>query len=329
MPKPIILLDHHFRSASKRFITENFEHLKRLGYQKILLELNFDYPLSDFKRDIISCIETLPKHTAAYKMNQAMFALLNTIESQSMSLSCIDPESLAVAAQFQKLVSLTKSGSPERAKLIAAREAATKKRDEFMAKEIAKAVEKNDGGVIMLVGFQHLELIRLLSAGAQEYAYVLCTDSTEDTPIPMPGMLDKSLDEWLSLYDTGARTTYYSGASVSFFDLATPPSFYEIEANCRLSELSVCKHVPAVGLDLNRGLETELDYTHDEAYIVMGSKACEDKATEAALTAKIRGQFPGLSFFVTPTSTGTQVSIPAINCKEAQTIIAHASGRKM
>lgn len=306
MPKPLIILDHHFLNASKEFLIRHFSELKALGYQKILFEMNQEISLSDFKQHLKKMVRTSGPDETTDIFFQSLHRLFDAIEAFGFACEFIDPESMAVAQSFDRYLRSIKDPS-ELAKVKALRERATAERDVYMSSRILAESARLSGAVIAFVGFKHTELLKRLTAAGLEHVAVLFDDCRAHTP-KIWGEKTSETREWSLMSDPRYRHAHYA-QDVMYLDWAREESvpFYVVKAQLGLIPLKACVYPSLVAQQLAASLEVEPELRVDESYHVQAYLPIE-------LEVKIKATYPSLRFF----QTKDTLCIPGINLAEQQ-----------
>jgi len=323
MPKPILLLENHAQSGARRFVADHIVSLKRLGYTKVLFEMNSEISPASFKKqcsDALS-IPGLPKTSRIYLSSKALMDMIIALEKNHIPYDFIDPETQAEAVRINGLIHAAQTASA-REHVRIERRLATQRRDITMAQIIKHEIALNKGGVIFLCGFEHVTLLQELKRIDPNCMYrpTIFTDTRENVPLLAPGMRDDELDRWISLEDKLTRDRFY-GADVRFFDMAEAPSFDALERGCELSDYKPCREIPTVGRYFNTAMQLPFIYTTDEAYVLSASIEVDNPADEEATRTKILKTFPGLSFFSRQDHGKASLHIPGRNLPENHAVL--------
>lgn len=298
MPKPLLILDHHYLDASKDFLVTHFRALRALGYEKILFEMDKEISFSDFKRQM-NALAKLPGPSGSVdQLVQSMSKLMDAIEANDFVCEFIDPESLEVAQIFDRDLRQVKTQA-EFERVRSARERATYARDVDMAKRILAESERLSGAVISFVGFKHIELLRRLRLAGLDYVALMVDDSSAHRLEVLPGVMGLEHGEWLMMSDSSYRRAHY-GQDITYLDwgIAKSTPFYLLKAELGLSKLSDCPHRPLVAEVFGPEIELKMDESyHLQAYMAQ------------ARQAEVQMRFPGLGFF----KTEDKLCIPGIN----------------
>ena len=316
MPKPLILLEQHFGTGARSFISEHAMELKALGYTKFLLEMNSEVSHNQVKQEIQMIMSIHDPATMMHRATKAMGEMLMALEKNGIVCEFIDPETRAQATQnTAQLKAAYFSGST--AKFQAATELTnqnTKKRDQKIIKTILQQTAEHQGGVIYMGGFMHVHLVQELEQSAHDYRFVMFADSREECDIH--GVTNPNASTWTNLYNADFRENYYK-TNVIFFNMAYDNclSFEAIEAACQLTESRILEEdeLPQVARDFEH-LMPGHEYTVDEHHVVTASKQfCHP---QAAVESFVRAGF-GIRFFMTKEPNGTtRVDVPGLNLKE-------------
>ncbi len=242
MPNPILFLENHNQSGTRRFIADNIPALKKLGYTKFLLEMNREISPAELKQQCNDLLSSLivPKSSSTYLAIKALTDLLIVLEEQGISYDFIDPETQAEALAIAQAFSAAKVDS-ERKRLEAVRKKATLRRDKEMAQIIKREAEVYEGGIFFLGGFEHTTLVQELKQidPNRQYSPVVCINRDESTPTISPGGIDMSFDCWMNLQNEAYREEFY-GSKVHLINMAEKPS---LEACSRIYEFIEYRHV--------------------------------------------------------------------------------------
>ena len=323
MPKPIILLENHAQSGARRFVADHIVSLKRLGYTKLLFEMNSEISPASFKKQCSDAllIPGLSKTSRIYLSSKALMDMITALEENHIPYEFIDPETQAEAIRINGLLRAARTEAT-REQVRIERRLATQRRDLTMAQIIKREVALNEGGVIFLGGFQHVTLLQELKRIDPDGMYrpTIFTDTRENVPILAPGMRDGELDRWISIHDKPTRDRFYN-ADVHFFDMAKATSFDDLERRVELSDYKPCREIPTVGQYFNTTMQLPFTYTVDEAYVLSASIEVVTSADEEATRTKISKTFPGLSFFSSQVGGKTALNIPGLNMLENRAVL--------
>ncbi len=324
MPNPLVILENHYdTTAAKKFIINNAGNLKSLGYKKVLLEVPKEHSPASYKSQLKRCVvlgQQNPNSLEASTMAHAkpMLEMLETLDKYQIPYEFIDPRSESddqkmLLEAMQKFRSGGyKSEQEMKEQLIAANIAKAKVRDRDMSSTYTQQAKENDGGVIFHGGFMHKELVTFLQTNSPNCRYAIFNNSLEKLPIvgdPQSGLRQT----WSQLSDDAFRNQFF-GAHVSYFDLATNPSFLLIESACRLTTSESCFE-PAAGRYLSQSTKQKYSYVIDKEYVVSASTNVDNGDVEK-VASTIKNRFPGLRFFTEKELTTTSLSIPGINLPE-------------
>lgn len=306
MPKPLIILDHHFLNAAKEFLIQHLSALKALGYQKILFEMNQEISLPDFKAHLKKMVSITGPDEASDIFFQSLNRLFDAIETFGFDCEFIDPESLTVAQSFDHHLRSIKDPA-ELARVKTLRERATAERDVYMSSRILAESARLSGAVIAFVGFKHTELLKRLTAASLEHVAVLVDDTRSHKP-KMMGKQAAESREWSLMSDQAFRHAHYA-QDVIYLDWAIQKvaPFYVVKAQLGLSPMKACEHHSLVAQRLAASLEVEPEFRVDESYQVQAYLPID-------LDVKIKAKHPGLRFF----QTKDRLCIPGINLVEQQ-----------
>jgi hypothetical protein len=309
MPYPLVILEHHFTTGPRKFITENAHILKKMGYTKFLIELNSEIPPEVVKQQLRMILSN-PAASAYHISSKALLDMLTALEKNHIPYEFIDPETQEEAnKQNIKLKQAAIKGNLTEA--MAYRQQLTDARDDIMAPKLIKESALNNGGVVFLVGFCHKNLVKLLELERSNYfRYAMFVDSSKDQ-ISYNSSTENS--NWNAMPDEDFRTQFYN-ANIRFIDLATKPSFELIEAECKLMSYKVCDK-PAVGEYLSKATKQEYNFTIDDHFVVTASTSIEKKKLQETVV-RIKKDFPGLRFFTEQRDAQTFLNIPGINLPE-------------
>jgi hypothetical protein len=303
MPKPLIILDHHYLSAPQEFLITHFSELKKLGYKKILLEMDQNISFANLKLNLNQALKPSGHFSPADKLLYSLRNLLNAIEENEFICEFIDPESMTEAEKFDKAVSRAKD-QIELKRIRELREQTTRVRDEYMAKRVLAESVSLEGAVITFVGFKHIELLRQLTASGLDHVALLVDDSVARNFDVLPGTSGLEKHEWLQMSNPAFRDEHY-GQSVNYLDWvkAKTVPFFALKAMLKLTHEFECHHRPLVADAISSDAILKIDEAHHvQAYL--------PKDQEKGILTK----FPGLVFF----KMNDQLCIPGINLQQQQ-----------
>lgn len=326
MPISLVILENHSSTAAKEFIINNAVNLKNLGYKKILFEVPKEHTPTSYKSQLQSCViegERKPGSPEAMMMVHAkpMLELLNTLDRNQISYEFIDPQTESgnqnMIMKAMKKLQQGLSIDDMKKQLAANNEANAKIRDKEMSVKVIQDDKEHNGAVIFLGGFMHKELVGFLKNDSSDYRSVIFDDSQKKYPVRDAQAESHKL--WSQLADSKFRNQFY-GTKVSFFDLATKPTFEIIEAISQLTSLKFCPE-STVGNYLNQSTNREFECVIDEHYVVSASAQVDNEKVQSVVN-KIEKNFPGLRFFNEKNLTSTLITIPGINLPENHDLLA-------
>lgn len=311
MPNPLIILDSHVSVASKQFMTENIQLLKNMGYKKVLIEMNREVSPEAFKQQLKAALNA-PSDHPLFKSSKELLRMIISLEQHNIPYEFIDPETPLEAGKIDKMIQdAAKTGDTSHA--MAYRDERTIARDQIMAPETIRQTKLHEGGIIVLIGYQHTHFVRALELKQPKaYRFAIFLNNSIDAAA-LSRIHPTAKKEWVDMADETFRDQFYS-AKVSYFDMGLKPSFEMIKAKCRLTN-TISNETPLIGDYLNRATGQAFNYELDDDFVLTAKATMTTAPLEATLQC-IKKEFPTLRFFTEKTEKQTVLTIPGVNLPE-------------
>ncbi len=324
MLRPFIVLENHSNRGAREFIAKHIQELKKLGYKKLMLEMDKTVSPEEFKRSLFSHLlnPQLPPYIKA--CSSALLNLMNTAQQYGLEIEFVDPESLAEAQQFSQRYKDAKS-EYERQIIRQELDKATLQRDDIMTDKILEASGKYSGGVIFLGGFAHVGLVNMLGKkldlyelNAEPFYLILSQPESNATP-----SLGKDESDWKQFENDDFRKKYYN----RYIPLINNPLSVSFDIIKKMMSVREANE-SYLGSLFNAALDTPFNYYIDQDHILSATYSTEDGSKIFELMSQLNNEFTGLFFQSSRNGSSYKMTVMDLNSEESTKIVSEAFVKK-